>query len=330
MTVAVFGIVLGFLALGADQSASEAQDAHGNAASEILVYRVRSTPPQDLAEALLNVFDLDLAAEPHSEALVIRLDSQIRPKVLAVLEQLDRPARMLLVQTLLLKPRGERSEGLNTESLTGPADKVASAIRELEQQGKLYVAHRMEVTAVENQRAMLQVGETVPLVSGTTIAGPRERVNSYRDHQIGTVLSVLARASDDGGIAMALQFEKSDVQPTPQPVGDAAPGPQGTATLSQHTTVHVRDGHAVLAGRLLENSERRTQEAFLVVSARILDQPGEGITFRSVSRSDPDPAPSALDRRTRGRSDANPFGFGGGRPFPPPRPNEGDAADRNP
>lgn len=298
--VTSLGIVFGLVTVGWYAGSIEAQDTSPNEPREILVYRPRSTPPGDLAKVLQNLFDISSAAEPQSNTLSMRVDAQTRPKVLEVLEEIDRPPRMLLVQAFLLRPRGEGGQGLSTESLTGPVEKVTGVIRELEDQGKLYIAQRMDMTAIENQPAMLQVGETVALITGSNFT-PGGRVNAYREHKLGTILSVTARRSDHGGIALALQFEKSEVQPA-KPAGEDAAPPQGTATLSQHTTVHVPDGYAVLAGTLVERSDQRTQEAYLVVSAKILASPTNGLTYRSVSSTEPVARSQAPQRRAPSRS----------------------------
>ena len=139
------------------------------------------------------------------------------------------------------------------------------------------VATRLELTAVEGQRSMLQIGERVPVVTGATI-NPRGRLNNYRDQTIGTLLSVLAKASDDGGIAIQLQFEQSELVAAAQAEEDQVV-PQSTETLTQNTTIQLRDGHAQHAGTL----KSRTGEAYLVVTARLHDeaQGGGAISFRS-------------------------------------------------
>ena len=150
----------------------------------------------------------------------------------------------------------------------------------------MYAANSMHLTVVENQQSLLQVGKTVAVVSGANFFGGR-RTNSYQDRQVGTLVSVQAVASDDGGIAMSLQFEKSEVHSADPVSEDEQPIPASTATLTHQSTVQLKDGHSVLVGTLVDRSGEEATGAYLVIGAKLQQPAGEMISFRSFSRSVP-------------------------------------------
>ena len=216
--------------------------------------------------------EVSVVPDNLSNLLIIQVDEKSREKVLSLLEQLDKPLRSVAIQVHLLKTRGKDLDDVDLKGLSGSSDEVQKRIRELERAGRIYVANRMQLTALENQKSMLQVGERVAVETGSMVSREGSRISNYKDYQVGTIISVQTRVSDDSGITMNFDFEKSEVVPGEKSDDKKAVFvPSSTATLVTQTTVQLRDGNSVLAGNLVSRSASETEEAYLIVSARIVD-----------------------------------------------------------
>lgn len=285
--------VVGCVVIGlvfADDKSDSANESKSERSTkrETIVYSVRSAPVRELLNTLDEFFEdsgVRIVAEPTSNLLIIQVDAGSRDDVLGLLDKLDQPLNSVVIQAQLLKARGKELDEVDTKSLSGPSDEVSKRIRDLERDGRLFVANRMELTAVENQQVMMQVGERVAVVTGATRSREGGSIKSYRSENVGTLISVQARVSKDGGITMQVSFEKSEVvEPDPEDDDKASFTPSDTATMTQQTTLQVRDGHTVLVGGMTARSSSETEEAYLVVSAKIVGNTGRPVLFRSFSQ----------------------------------------------
>ena len=247
---------------------------------------------------------------------------------LAPRRYIDRSARSIFVELHLLRSGGgEAAAEIDAAQFSGPTEEVRERIESLETDGALYAANSMHLTVVENQRAVLQVGKTVAVVTGTNFFGGTRRANSYQDRQVGTLVSVQAVASDEGGIAMNLQFEKSEVQAAGPGGADEQPIPATTTTLTHQSTVQLKDGHSMLVGTLVDRSGDQSTGAYLVIGAKLQQEQGGSVSFRAFSHSQP---PARSTGRTRAAGSSNrAFGGLGSSSFTPRRTSSGGAAGRS-
>lgn len=123
---------------------------------------------------------------------------------------------------------------------------------------------------VENKKAVLQVGNEVPIATqsavSTTIAGA-PIVNSISYRNTGVILGITPRVSDDGQLLLDIEQEVSSVANTTTSGIDSP-------TIQQRrvkTTVTVRDGQTVvLAGLIQDNSNRTRNEVPLIGTIPVL------------------------------------------------------------
>jgi len=288
--------------------AKKEDDAAKPAKGETIVYSARSTPVRELASTLAEFFQdsgVRAVADPISNLLIIRVEAKSRDEVLGLLEKLDQPHRSITVHAQLLRARGKKLDEIDTKSFSGPSDEVHKRIRDLERTGRLYVANRMELTAVENQKVMLQVGERVAVVTGTTTSRTGTPIKSYREENVGTLISVQARTAQGGGITMDVDFNKSEVVDA-EPTSDDKAGfvPSDTSTLTQQTTLQIQDGHCVLVSSLSSHSDDETEEVYLVVGAKTVDAgeaAGKPVVFRAFSQRKPSPTARSFSSSSTGR-----------------------------
>ncbi len=149
--------------------------------------------------------------------------------------------------------------------LSGPSEQVAAFVRELESSGRISVIDRICVTTLENQKALVQAGKNAPVATGQTFdSRGGSRQTSYLRENVGTLISVVARA--DGDAVMAeLEIEKSQLE---QRAGDSVPGdpfvPPAKETMQSRANVRIGNGMT-----LLVSTDAARQ--FVLVSARLLD-----------------------------------------------------------
>jgi len=263
-------------------------------AAKTIVYIARNSPANALSAAIavfLEGTDSRVASDVISNVLLIQTTAENQKRIIALLQQLDRVPHTLRIQMHLLKARGESLAEADAASLTGQTQEVLKSIKTLESSERVYVANRIELTAVENQKAMLQVGETVPVVVGTTL-GPGARVasNNYQNLDVGIIFSVEARVSGDSDIVMVVDFEKSEVeQRSGDAVEESRPAQQVVSRLTHRTTSRIQDGNSLLVGTLVSRSSKGAGEAYLVLSASI-DASEHPKQIAALPSSSPKPA----------------------------------------
>ncbi|QDV86886.1 hypothetical protein [Planctomycetes bacterium TBK1r] len=222
------------------------------------------------------------------------------------------------VQVLLVESNGKLDHD-DRLRLSGPIEEVMDAVSDLTAQGKATIANHAELTVLEGQQTMLQVGETVAIRTGTVRTGTvrtgtvrtgsgRES-NVYQDVSIGTLIKLTTEVVDNQ-VLIELDFSKSFVAPRGD--DDQSERPQGTSQLTHQTTLRIKNGTAQMIGRIMSReSDDRSAAVQLIVSADILEssEMGQITRFRTNPRQ---PARSFsansrfADRSSRGASSRTP------------------------
>ena len=285
------------------------------AAMETIVYPARRAEVADLAKALGEVFEESALRIESQEGgrLVMRVRAAERDEVLRLLDRLDRPARAIFVQVVLLKAGAKGPTDEDLASLSGPAEVVFQNITAMETSGRGFAARKLELTVEEAVPTTLHVGERVSMVTGEsrTSTGITSQVAS---RNVGTLILLTAGAAGDDAIKMQLKFGSSSIHAEEREEGESPASPQfhTIATISHEAAVQLSSGHARLVGGMMDDSAGKGRQAWLVVAARLL-LPGEkrSVTISVASQDDAPPA-------RRGFSGNS--GFSGGRFSPQARP----------
>jgi general secretion pathway protein D len=112
---------------------------------------------------------------------------------------------------------------------------------------------------VENKRAVLQVGDEVPIATQSAVAvgAPGAPiVNSVSFRSTGVILGITPRVSDDGRVMLEIEQEVSGVIPTTSSTIDSP-------TIQQRrikTTVTARDGETIVLAGLMQDKSTRTRD----------------------------------------------------------------------
>lgn len=109
---------------------------------------------------------------------------------------------------------------------------------------------------VENKRAVLQVGDEVPIVTQSAVSTSSENaplVNTVSFRNTGVILGITPRVSDSGNVVLDIEQEVSDVIKTTTSTIDSP-------TIQQRrikTTVNVQDGQSIVLAGLIQDRASR-------------------------------------------------------------------------
>jgi general secretion pathway protein D len=127
----------------------------------------------------------------------------------------------------------------------------------LSQVTKVKVLSSPEVMVLDNQPARLQVGQQVPVLTGTatsTLTTGAPIVNSISYHETGIIMQVIPRVNSDGLVTLDISQEVSDV------AAPAANTASGSPTFNDQvflTRVAVQNGDTVgMAGLIRDNASQ--------------------------------------------------------------------------
>jgi general secretion pathway protein D len=114
------------------------------------------------------------------------------------------------------------------------------------------------LSVADNQPAILQVGDQVPITTGsaTVLSASNTIVNSITMQNTGIILKVLPHVHPNGSIELEIEQEISNV------VNPGGSGSQNlTPTISQrriHSTISTTSGQTVLLGGLIKEDDEKT------------------------------------------------------------------------
>ncbi|MDR1963364.1 MAG: hypothetical protein LBQ50_06265 [Planctomycetaceae bacterium] len=157
-----------------------------------------------------------------------------------------------------------RTDGIGGFTFSASSESVSVLIRALEQQRKLRVLSRPQITAMHNVEATLQVGQKVPYI--TDVNSSYNTMTSSTDYlDVGVILDVTPRITADGMIVMNIYTEKSKVGSEADGIPIYSSGtsvirsPKVDITKAQ-TTVSAMDGQTIIfAGLITEEKETLTR-----------------------------------------------------------------------
>lgn len=187
------------------------------------------------------------------------------------------------IGVMLVESSGDLNRELR-DGLSGKTDSVKDAIQKITNEGVAQVVNQAELTVIEEQETMLQIGETVAVVSGSSRISGGRVINNYNMMQVGTILSVTSKVMGDQ-VLVDLDFTKSFLTPKSD---DDPDRPQGTATLTHQSTMRIKDGHSQLVGRMMSRESADQVQAYqLIVAVDVLSSGSDSATTRFQTFSAP-------------------------------------------
>lgn len=169
--------------------------------------------------------------------------------------------------------RASQEFGYGGFVLAAASDSVSLLLRSLQDANRLQVLSRPMIMTRDNTEAEVQVGETVPRVTGVSGATGLGGVQiTTTDEQVGLILRVLPRVGADGLIKLEIDAERSAVGPVAEgiPVGFDNNGnpilsPRIDRTRAQ-STLTAFSGQTVVFGGLIQKTRSQFSRRIPYVS----------------------------------------------------------------
>jgi hypothetical protein len=260
------------------------------------LYSGRNQSVQDLKGFLEDNYGDDgsvrVSAGPTANVLGIRATSQSAlDEVLKTLEVMDRPARMIAFQAVVIDlaapAEGRESAAVDAGLLTGSAEDVLKTAQAWVREGKAARVRSYTLSALDNQIAESSTSELAPRVVGATFGarpfdpqrgeGPRGSMPQYKDEKLGVTLSVIPRITDTKDILCEMIFNCSELREAAgaEPAGGDKLGLSRVVQAKTATTVSIPNGRSVVVSGGNGTGTSPQGTGLLVVSARVVEGAGE-------------------------------------------------------
>jgi type II secretion system protein D len=250
--------------------------------------------------------EVTVVGDEKSNKIVFSTSPRYTEKVMDLLRELDAAPPQVMIQVLLAEVTIDESSQWGMDARFGPfgGDEyrasslgggagvgtslgvpnlaVSSAdfsllIRALQAQGKLQVLSNPQVLANNNEKASIQVGENVAIVSGTERTPQGSLRADVTRQDVGIILDVTPTISTDGFVRMSIEPTISAVTAkTTQISADLSAPIISKRTVS--TVVTVKDGQSVLIGGLIQTQDEKRRSKVPILG----DIPILGLPFRTM------------------------------------------------
>ncbi len=250
--------------------------------------------------------EVAIVAETNSNTLLLSASPRYFDPFKALIEELDQPTAQVLIQVVLAEVTLDKNSELgvewavqsrkgNTQINTGTdfgvkndlqklggfgttvtGSDVSFILRAMEADGRLEVLSRPQILTADNQKATIDIGERVPIVTDSRVTEQNTTISNYRYENVGVSLTVTPRISPDGFVKMEVEPSVSQLSSSTVTV---SPG-VNTPIISQRkatTTVTVQSGQSVIIGGLISTSDDRRRKKVPFLG----NIPYLGVLFRS-------------------------------------------------
>jgi type II secretion system protein D len=251
--------------------------------------------------------EVAIVAENTSNSLLLSASPQYFDQFKDLIVELDQPLPQVLIQVILAEVtldnsmefgvewavsgrRGSTTMGAGTDlgvaqdlqNFGGFSSAVSGndfgfLMRALQVDGRLEVLSRPQILTADNQLASLDVGQLVPLISGSRVDQFQNVINTFAYTNVGVRLTVTPRISPDGFIRMEVEPVISQLSSA---TVDVAPGVRAPIINQRtaKTTVSVQSGQSIVIGGLISTSDDQRVRKVPLLG----DIPYVGSLFRST------------------------------------------------
>lgn len=257
--------------------------------------KVRSTLGPEQSGSLSRQLEQEVTVvgDGKSNKLVVSTSPRYAEIVKSIIEELDAAPPQVMIQVLLAEVTldarkqwgmdfeagpfggnmwkfGSLGAGAGVATALGVANLSISTndfnvlIRALEVQGKLEVLSRPQVAVNNNEKALIQVGEDIAIVTGVERLDNGNTRSDVERRDVGIILNVTPSISSDGFVRLEISPEISSVSTRTTQISEDFEAPIIT-TRKVDTVVTVKDGQTIVIGGLIQNTleDRRTKVPLL-------------------------------------------------------------------
>ncbi|MBQ3332292.1 MAG: hypothetical protein IJG83_02605 [Thermoguttaceae bacterium] len=164
--------------------------------------------------------------------------------------------------------------------LSASSNSIQILLRALREKNRIQILSRPQIQAMDNQQAFILIGQRVPRISGTTTSSYAVTSN-VTEANVGLILLVTPRISEDGRVIMEIGAEKSSLGSDSDAIPIYTSGNQVIKSPTIDTTqvmtaVSAVDGETVMLGGLISSSKTKISRGVPLLS----DIPVVGWLFR--------------------------------------------------
>lgn len=249
-----------------------------------------------------------IEVDEDTRSLIIVTDEATRQQIEQIIKSLDRPRPQVLLDALFLEVtltddldvgveglwryRSNGVEGtlgtdFNTTSILqggfheAIADDWQVTLRMLAQKGALKVLSRPTILAMNNQEAVIMVGQEVPFVTNTRVTEAGQTINTIQYSEVGIILRVTPFITSEGWVQMIVRPEISTLTAERVQISETVSSPV-IATRSAETVVVTPNGKTVVIGGLIDNNKTESVQKVPLLG----DIPLLGHVFRRTVKRD--------------------------------------------
>jgi type II secretion system protein D len=230
--------------------------------------------------------EVSVVSEEVSNTLLISANSRFFESIRTIITELDKPNPQVLIQVLLTEVSVDAVRDLGVEwnytkniggginlgsqgnnalaaMMANPAIGGYSALvtgnnfnfllRALENDGRLEVLSRPQILTADNQPAMVNIGQRIPLITDSQTTPQGAQINQFRYENVGVNLTVTPRITGDGFVRIDVATTNSSLSSTQVQINQNATVPIIDERLAT-TTVSVQSGKTVVIGGLISST----------------------------------------------------------------------------
>jgi type II secretory pathway component GspD/PulD (secretin) len=282
-----------------------------NAPADMVVKAITGLLRSEPREAGALAERVALVSEPILNSVLVSAAPEDIDAIERLIEDLDRKQPMVMVQVLIAQmtlptEKGHDpttpEEGKKEPPITGLPEKshfsaeglkkevelgvlgassekkgIDEQLRELRKRGPVEVLTRLQLMTLNDCAASLHVGSNEPTVRSvrSVPSGPvRQATYDVTYVDVGLQLQVTPRVSPDGRVTMEVTLESSQLRPAQD--GDAVSGSQPVygprvVITEAKASVAVADGHTIVLGGLMSDSEAGQEELLILLSPHVVE-----------------------------------------------------------
>ena len=254
-------------------------------------------------------------AHEESNAMILGVSPRMEPDLLDIIRELDQPPPQVSIEVLIVEVSmgndlelgvefafqdlqyvkageadtttfdfvggtdvGAAGAGLGGFTFTITGRDFNFLIHTLQSENSLNVLSRPHIVAMDNQPASIEITDSVPYVSGTTVTtGGISQTNVSRQ-DVGIKLEVTPQINPDGFVRMEIRQEVSDISDSTIAIGQGLTAPIFNQRVAE-TVVTVQDNETVVLGGLIQSRDSSTEQKVPIMG----DLPLLGPLFRFTS-----------------------------------------------
>jgi type II secretory pathway component GspD/PulD (secretin) len=244
------------------------------------VTQVLGTDAVGTAQRLLE-HEVAIVPEQVSNTLLLSASPRYFDQIHEIIEELDQPQSQVLIQVMLAEVTLDSTRDLGFEWSfaknvgggwnvgTGTDFAVPAALnsfggysalltgnnfnfllRALENEGRVTVLSRPQILTADNKAASINVGQRVPLITGSQLTPQGGTVNTFDYRDVGVNLTVTPRITGEGFVKIDVGATNSSISSSTVQINDRATVPIINERRAS-TTVTVQSGQTVVIGGLI-------------------------------------------------------------------------------